>query len=211
MQIAIALYPGLTALDAVGPYEVLRLLPDAEGALRRRGRGPVSPTAGCWSAAPPTATPRPRDRTSCWCPAPADGAPRPWPWRITHEQVPVPIDMDSGRALLDLEPHRCRMTRQACPQPPDQLVHQPSGPDGTGPPRDRSGRRDFRLLWTGQSLSLLGDQFMVVALPLLAVTTLGPPGLRSARPSARPPAAARPPPPGRCGSPATPRCPRTRG
>jgi hypothetical protein len=30
MQIAIVLYPGLTALDAVGPYEILRLLPDAE-------------------------------------------------------------------------------------------------------------------------------------------------------------------------------------
>jgi transcriptional regulator GlxA family with amidase domain len=30
MQIAIVLYPGLTALDAIGPYEVLRLLPDAE-------------------------------------------------------------------------------------------------------------------------------------------------------------------------------------
>jgi hypothetical protein len=64
------------------------------------------------------------------------------------------------------------MTRQACPQP-DRLIHQPSGPGGTAPPGDRSGRRDFRLLWTGQSLSLLGDQFMVVALPLLAVTTLG--------------------------------------
>jgi uncharacterized protein (TIGR02246 family) len=25
-------------------------------------------------------------------------------WRITHEQVSVPIDMESGRALLDLEP-----------------------------------------------------------------------------------------------------------
>jgi ketosteroid isomerase-like protein len=25
-------------------------------------------------------------------------------WLITHEQVSVPIDMDSGRALLDLEP-----------------------------------------------------------------------------------------------------------
>jgi hypothetical protein len=30
MQIAIVLYPGLTALDAVGPYEILRPLPDAE-------------------------------------------------------------------------------------------------------------------------------------------------------------------------------------
>src|SRR5918992_5765053 len=30
VQVAIVLYPGLTALDAVGPYEVLRLLPEAE-------------------------------------------------------------------------------------------------------------------------------------------------------------------------------------
>ncbi len=35
------------------------------------------------------------------------------------------------------------------------------------------GQRDFRLLWAGQSTSLLGDQLMVVALPLLAVVTLG--------------------------------------
>jgi putative intracellular protease/amidase len=42
MQIAIVLYPGLTALDAIGPYEVLRHLPDAEvrfvGAAPRTGR-----------------------------------------------------------------------------------------------------------------------------------------------------------------------------
>ena len=36
-----------------------------------------------------------------------------------------------------------------------------------------SVRRDFGLLWTGQSLSLFGDQFMTLALPLLAVTVLG--------------------------------------
>jgi transcriptional regulator GlxA family with amidase domain len=30
MQIAIVLYPGVTALDAIGPYEVLRMNPDAE-------------------------------------------------------------------------------------------------------------------------------------------------------------------------------------
>lgn len=35
------------------------------------------------------------------------------------------------------------------------------------------GTGDFRRLWAGQSLSLLGDQFMVLALPLLAVTVLG--------------------------------------
>ena len=47
MQIAIVLYQGLTALDAVGPYEVLRLLPDAE--VRFIGAAPdrSTPTAGC--------------------------------------------------------------------------------------------------------------------------------------------------------------------
>ena len=30
MQIAIVLYQGMTALDAIGPYEVLRFIPDAE-------------------------------------------------------------------------------------------------------------------------------------------------------------------------------------
>lgn len=33
--------------------------------------------------------------------------------------------------------------------------------------------RDFRWLWAGQSASLLGDQFMTVALPLFAVTVVG--------------------------------------
>jgi MFS family permease len=36
-----------------------------------------------------------------------------------------------------------------------------------------TARRDFALLWLGQSLSLFGDQFMVLALPLMAVTLLG--------------------------------------
>ncbi|MEO1729031.1 MAG: DJ-1/PfpI family protein, partial [Bacteroidota bacterium] len=30
MQIAIVLYDGMTALDAIGPYEVLRTIPDAD-------------------------------------------------------------------------------------------------------------------------------------------------------------------------------------
>lgn len=41
----------------------------------------------------------------------------------------------------------------------------------TAPPV--SARRDFGLLWAGQSLSLFGDQFMTLALPLMAVTMLG--------------------------------------
>jgi MFS family permease len=46
-------------------------------------------------------------------------------------------------------------------------------PSGDPAPADPpTARRDFRFLWGGQSLSLVGDQFMLVALPLLAVTTL---------------------------------------
>ena len=36
-----------------------------------------------------------------------------------------------------------------------------------------SAKRDFRILWAGQSLNLLGDQILVVALPLLAVQVMG--------------------------------------
>jgi transcriptional regulator GlxA family with amidase domain len=46
MQIAIVLYPGLTALDAVGPYEVLRLLPDAEVRFVGAAPGPVATDSG---------------------------------------------------------------------------------------------------------------------------------------------------------------------
>ncbi|GAA3141584.1 hypothetical protein GCM10010486_04510 [Nonomuraea roseoviolacea subsp. carminata] len=47
----------------------------------------------------------------------------------------------------------------------------PDGPDVAGRTR-AAARRDFGLLWAGQSLSLFGDQFMTLALPLLAVTVL---------------------------------------
>jgi transcriptional regulator GlxA family with amidase domain len=46
MQIAIVLYPGMTALDAVGPYEVLRLLPDAEMRFVGPEPGPVVTDSG---------------------------------------------------------------------------------------------------------------------------------------------------------------------
>jgi putative intracellular protease/amidase len=39
-------YPGLTALDAVGPYEVLRLLPDAEVRFVAAAPGPVVTDSG---------------------------------------------------------------------------------------------------------------------------------------------------------------------
>jgi transcriptional regulator GlxA family with amidase domain len=41
-QIAIVLYPGLSALDALGPYEVLKYLPDVEIRFVAHEPGPVS-------------------------------------------------------------------------------------------------------------------------------------------------------------------------
>lgn len=46
MQIAIVLYPGMTALDAIGPYEVLRTLPGARVCFVSRRRGPVLTDSG---------------------------------------------------------------------------------------------------------------------------------------------------------------------
>ncbi|WP_163506234.1 DJ-1/PfpI family protein [Fodinicola acaciae] len=42
MQIAFVLYPGITALDLIGPYEVLRSLPGAEVRFVSNERGPVT-------------------------------------------------------------------------------------------------------------------------------------------------------------------------
>lgn len=41
MQIAIVLYPGMTALDAIGPYEVLRMIPGAEIRFVSDAPGPI--------------------------------------------------------------------------------------------------------------------------------------------------------------------------
>lgn len=46
MQIAIVLYPGFTALDFIGPYEVLRWLPDAEVRLLWHESGPITADSG---------------------------------------------------------------------------------------------------------------------------------------------------------------------
>ena len=42
MQIAIVLYPGVTALDAVGPYEVLRMIPESEIRFVSHQPGPIT-------------------------------------------------------------------------------------------------------------------------------------------------------------------------
>jgi len=46
MRIAVFLYPGMTALDAIGPYEVLSQIPDAEIAFTALERGPVRVDSG---------------------------------------------------------------------------------------------------------------------------------------------------------------------
>jgi transcriptional regulator GlxA family with amidase domain len=46
MQIAIVLYPGFTALDFIGPYEVLRWLPDTEVRFLWHEAGPVTADSG---------------------------------------------------------------------------------------------------------------------------------------------------------------------
>jgi transcriptional regulator GlxA family with amidase domain len=45
-QIAIVLYPGYTALDFIGPYEVLRNLPDAEVRFLWHQPGPIAADSG---------------------------------------------------------------------------------------------------------------------------------------------------------------------
>ena len=46
MQIAILLYPGVTALDAIGPYEVLRFIPGSELRFISREPGPIVADSG---------------------------------------------------------------------------------------------------------------------------------------------------------------------
>lgn len=46
MQIAIVLYPGFTALDFIGPYEVLRWLPDAQVRFVWHEPGPITADSG---------------------------------------------------------------------------------------------------------------------------------------------------------------------
>jgi putative intracellular protease/amidase len=46
MKIAIPIFPGLTALDAVGPYEVLSRLPDAEVQFIAAATGPIRTHTG---------------------------------------------------------------------------------------------------------------------------------------------------------------------
>lgn len=48
MQVAIALFPGNTALDAVGPYEVLQRVPSFDVVFVGHRRGRFAATTPCW-------------------------------------------------------------------------------------------------------------------------------------------------------------------
>ena len=70
MDIAILLFDRLTALDAVGPYEVLSRLPGADGHLRgHRGRARSAPTPARWRWSPTPRSPSSPTPTSSSCPA----------------------------------------------------------------------------------------------------------------------------------------------
>lgn len=62
-------YPRFTVLDAIGPYEVLRLLPRAEVTFvgEHPGRSPMTTAASIWSPMRRSATYQ--ARTWCWCQA----------------------------------------------------------------------------------------------------------------------------------------------
>ena len=51
-QIAFVAYPGFTALDMIGPYEVLRNLPGAEVRFVWHESGPITADSGVRSSVP---------------------------------------------------------------------------------------------------------------------------------------------------------------
>lgn len=55
MRIILAIFPGFTALDAIGPYQVLEMLPGAEVTITAHTREPVTDSAG-WLTVVPAAT-----------------------------------------------------------------------------------------------------------------------------------------------------------
>ncbi|CAM5712330.1 Glutamine amidotransferase OS=Streptomyces antimycoticus OX=68175 GN=SSPO_002100 PE=4 SV=1 [Streptomyces antimycoticus] len=63
MQIAIVLYPDFTALDVIGPYEVLGRLPDTEVVFVAENPGLVRNDLGSLSINVVASSPRCRTRT----------------------------------------------------------------------------------------------------------------------------------------------------
>ena len=120
MDIAIVLYDRFTALDAIGPYEVLSRLPGASvDVRRRRSRARCAPTTACSRCWPSARSTRSAARTSCSCPAararsPRAPAARCCEWlRAAHETTHVD---DVGVHRL-ADPRRRRPARRASARP----------------------------------------------------------------------------------------------
>ena len=106
MEIAIPLFDRFTALDAVGPYQVLSALPEARVRFSPPRRGRCAATTGCsrwWPRRAGRTRPSP---TSSWCPA-ASAPARCWSderllgWvRSVHETSRYTTSVCTGSLVL---------------------------------------------------------------------------------------------------------------
>ena len=107
MQIAILIYEGLTALDAVGPYEVLALVPGARVQFVAREPGPKRTDTGCLALTADYAladVPRPDvvlvpGSSNSTRDAMSDGATLDW-LRAAHETTRWTTSVCSGALVL---------------------------------------------------------------------------------------------------------------
>ena len=137
MEIAIPLYDRFTALDAVGPYEVLSRLPGARGHVRRRARpARTRPTPACSRSSPTRALDDvPAARTSSSCPAA--------PARATLLEDERARSTGSARAhetshVDDVGLHRLAAARRR------RAARRPRGHDATGSTLDDARRATAR-------------------------------------------------------------------
>lgn len=78
-QIAIVLYPGFAALDALGPYELLKMLPDTEVRFVAHETGPVATDRDILTVGVTHTLSLRRLRRGCFsCQAPKPIPRRPW-------------------------------------------------------------------------------------------------------------------------------------
>lgn len=107
MLVAIVLYPGFTALDAVGPYEVLRMMPDTTVRFVSHQAEPVPADSGIFVLAAThtySEVPKPDivlvpGSTADTLTAMADGALLKWLQEV-HKTTTLTLSVCSGSAVL---------------------------------------------------------------------------------------------------------------